>query len=423
MTTPIPLTAKTPTQTPRAAVAEQLRPPRVLVVHNFYQQAGGEDAVFRAETALLSSLGAAVQTHTVHNDELQGRSALISGAQTIWNPASARTLADLVRAHRSEVVHFHNTFPIISPAAYSAVRAAGAAVVQTLHNYRLMCAAATFYRDGQPCEACLGKTPPLPAVQHACYRDSRAGSAALAGMLTAHRWLGTYTREVDRYIALTEFARDKYIQGGLPPAKLVVKPNFLAEDPGMGAHQGGYALFVGRLAPEKGIMTLLNAWAQVTDLPLKIAGDGPLADQVVARQSANVKYLGRQDNAQIRELMRDATMLIFPSEWYEGFPMTLIEAFASGLPVIASKIGSMPEIVAHQRTGLHFRPGDAADLARQVQWLSLHPSECTQMGLAARQDYQTQYTAQHNSQLLLDIYRQAQHQYARQQRTSHKENT
>ncbi|MDB5046849.1 MAG: glycosyl transferase, group 1 [Deinococcus sp.] len=386
---------------------------KVLVAHNFYQQAGGEDEVFRAETQQLERLGVEVSRYTVHNDDLKGGSAARAALQTIWNPASARALAGIVKEQGIDVVHFHNTFPIISPAAYWGVKASGAAVVQTLHNYRLLCVAHNFYRDGRPCQDCLGKTPPWPAVKHSCYRESRAASGVAAGMLTTHRMLGTYRRMVDVYISLTEFARGLYVQGGLPESRLVVKPNFLADDPGVGAHGGGYALFVGRLSPEKGVLTLLEAWKTLhTRLPLVIVGDGPLAAEAEAAAAAyaGVTYLGRQEKAQVSRLMQDATTLIFPSQWYEGFPMTLLEAFATGLPVVASRIGSVAEVVEHDRTGRHFRPGDPQDLAAQVGWLLDHPEARTEMGRTARQTYQDHYTAERNGQLLQDIYRRAQWQ-------------
>ncbi|WP_041220625.1 glycosyltransferase family 4 protein [Deinococcus geothermalis] len=390
----------------------------VLVVHNFYQQGGGEDQVFWAETQALREWGVNVTTHTVHNDVIQKGSHLRTALGTVWNAGAARTLAQLVERDRIDVVHFHNTFPLISPAAYRAVRSRGAAVVQTLHNFRLLCVNALLFREGHVCEACLGHTLPWPGVQHACYRGSRAGSAVVAGMLTAHRLLGTYAREVDVYIALTSFARDKLIQGGLPADKLVIKSNFLRDpaelrdpaDRGGESEEEPYALFVGRLSQEKGVGTLLCAWRDLGGrLPLKIVGDGPLAPLVeqAARDFPGVHWLGRQPSPRVLELMRSAQMLIFPSEWYEGFGITLLEAFASGLPVVASDLSAIPTIVQHGCTGRLFQPGDAADLAAQVRWLLDHPREHAAMRRAARQEYETRYTAERNMAELLDIYRLA----------------
>ncbi|MBB5234092.1 glycosyltransferase family 4 protein [Deinococcus budaensis] len=393
----------------------------VLVVHNYYQQAGGEDAVFHAETEALRARGVNVRLHTVHNDSIGGQNPVGTALGTVWNARSARALAAVAREHRAEVVHFHNTFPLVSPAAYRAAQSAGAAVVQTLHNFRLLCANALLFRDGHVCEACVGRTPPSPAVQHACYRGSRAGSAVVATMLTTHRLLGTYERQVDLYIALSEFSRQKLIQGGLPADRLVVKPNFLSGEaarlaeaaaPGTadGAGAGAYALFVGRLSPEKGTATLLRAWERLGQrLPLRIVGDGPLAPQVAeaAQRQGGVEWLGRQPPARVLELMRGAALLAFPSECYENFPMTLVEAFASGLPVVASDLGAMPGIVEHGHTGRLFRPGDPADLAAQVEWLLAHPAEHAAMRRAARREYETHYTEERNVELLLGLYRQA----------------
>jgi glycosyltransferase involved in cell wall biosynthesis len=380
---------------------------KVLVVHNFYRQPGGEDEVFFAETCALEHQGVEVERHSVHNDDLPDGPVLSSALRTVWNPASARTIARLVREQGSDVVHFHNTFPLISPAGYYAARSAGARVVQTLHNYKLLCPASTLYRDGQPCQECLGQLLPWPAVKHACYRGSRAASGVLAATLTVHRLLRTYDRMIDQYIALSEAARALYVQGGLPAEKLVIKPNFLPSDPGLGAHQGNYALFVGRLTPEKGVETLLDAWAQLgSRVPLFIAGDGPLTALVQARAALNpgIRFLGRQSREQVNALMGQARLLVFPSEWAEPFGLTLIEAFAAGLPVVASQVGAAASIVEHGVTGRHFQPGNAADLAAQVEWLLNRPEGLAPMGRAARHQYQQHYTAPHNARQLIDIY-------------------
>lgn len=380
----------------------------VLLVHNFYQQAGGEDEVFRAEAALLTRLGHEVQTYTVSNDLIEHTPKLQAAAQTLWNSRVARELREVVRARGIGVVHFHNTFPILSPAAYAGARAGGAAVVQTLHNYRLLCANALLFRDGHVCEDCLGRAVPTPAVQHRCYRGSRAGSAVVATMQATHRAAGTYRRGVDAYIALTEFARGKFLAGGLPGDRLHVKPNFLDPDPGPGAGDGGYALFVGRLAPEKGVMTLLEAWRTLgAELPLRIVGDGPLAAEVAraAAERPGVTWLGRQDRAQVLEQMRGARLLVFPSEWYEGFPMTLVEAFAVGLPVIGSNVGAVAALIDHGRTGRHFRAGQADDLAAQVRAQWTHPDGF--MREAVRREYLMHYAAEANHRALMQIYRRA----------------
>ena len=385
---------------------------KVVVVHNFYQQPGGEDQVFADETALLEGHGHEVIRHTLHNDAISGMSKLTVAGKTIWNSAAHAQLRDLVQRERPRVVHFHNTFPLFSPSVYSAARSAGAAVVQTLHNYRLICPDAQFFRDGRPCEDCLGKLVPWPGVVHRCYRGSLDASAVTAGMLAIHKLRGTYHHEVDAYIVLSEFARGKFLQAGLPAGKLMVKPNFVGPDPGVipDSGAGGYVLFVGRLSRSKGIHTLLNAWKRMTaPIELKIAGDGELADAVraAAGKDSRIHFLGRRPLRDIYDLMADAALLVFPSIWYECLPKTIIESFAVGTPVIASRLGSMTELIADGRTGTHFTSGDADDLAVAVQRLIGNPVQLKQMRRLARAEFEAKYTAEINYGLMADVYQAA----------------
>lgn len=335
-------------------------------------------------------------------------------ADTLWNRRVHRELGDLVGRERPAVVHFHNTFPLMSPAAYDAARGGGAAVVQTLHNYRLICAGAQFLREGRVCEDCMGRSVPWPAVAHACYRGSRAATAAAVGMLVAHRAVGTYRRDVDVYIALTEFARRKYVEGGLPSARIVVKPNFVAEDPGMGDgrgdERGPYALFVGRLAEGKGLELLLRAWPLVgTGARLKVVGDGPLAALVreAVAKCPEIEWLGRRPLNEVFAVMGDASFLVMPSTWYEAMPRTVVEAYSRGTPVIASRLGALEELIAPGRTGLHFEAHADGDLARQMRWAFDHPQEMRGMRPQARRQYEQKYTAAANYQQLRQIYEQA----------------
>jgi len=377
----------------------------VLVVHNYYQQAGGEDQVFEAETRLLLEGGVNVRTHAVRNDVIEEQGRARTAMQTIWNSRAARDLAEIVRRERVDVVHFHNTFPLISPAAYRAVRARGAAVVQTLHNYRLACVNGVLYRDGRVCVSCVGRGP-WSGVRHACYRGSRAGSAVAATMLATHRLLGTYARHVDRYVALTEFSRDQLAQAGLPHERITVKPNFLPDDPGAGSGEGGYALFVGRLTPEKGLGTLLSAWRDGSPgVPLRIVGTGPMEGEVAAaaQETPGVEFLGRLERARVLDLMRGAGVLVFPSEWYETFGLTIIEAYACGTPVVASDIGSPVSLVKHGVTGRHFRTGDAGDLAAQVRAVVTSP-DLPRYRQEARRAYEEAFTPEEGYRRLMCVY-------------------
>src|SRR5215218_8642966 len=282
---------------------------KVLAVHNSYQQPGGEDQVFLAETALLEAYGHRMVRYTTHNDQIAEMNHMALAVNTVWNSSTYQELRTLIHREQPDVAHFHNTFPLISPAGYYAAKAEGLPVIQTLHNYRLFCTNSVFFRDGHVCEDCVGKTPPWPGVLHSCYRGSRTTSGTVATMLTAHRTLRTWTKTVDTYIALTEFAREKAIQGGLPAGTLMVKPHFVHPDPGLDKGGGGYALFVGRLSPEKGTKTLLSAWRQLRgELPLKIVGDGPLAPETAeaARRVPGVKWLGRRSLEEVYKLMGGA---------------------------------------------------------------------------------------------------------------------
>lgn len=374
----------------------------MLVVHNYYQQPGGEDAVYANESALLERYGHTVSRFEEHNDHVRpGPGAAIDA---IWSRACYRKIVAQMRRQPCDVAHFHNTFPRISPSAYSAVRGHGAAVVQTLHNFRLICPSATLFREGSPCEECLTKRSLAPALAHRCYRKSLAATGTLVTMLATHRALGTWSRNVDLYIALSEFARRKLIAGGLPEERVTLKPNFVANDPGMGHAQGDYALFAGRLTEEKGLRELARAWAQLRGIPLRIAGDGPLRD---IAWPPNVTCLGWVPPDRLQRLMQEARVLIFPSIWYECAPMTILEAFACGLPVIASDLGSIPELVTHGKTGLLFRPDDVEDLAQKIRWAWEHPGELAQIRERARREYQEKYTPERNYQLLLAIYERA----------------
>lgn len=382
----------------------------VLVVHNRYRQAGGEDQVFEAETALLRRHGHEVERYVVHNEEAAQMDAMRLAAATVWNRAQFHRIRLVMQSFRPHIVHVHNTLPLISPAVYGAAHAEAVPVVQTLHNYRLVCPSALLFRNGRPCELCVGRSIPWPGVRYACYRGSRAASAAVAAMLVTHRALGTYARLVHRYIALTPGARARFVTGGLPAEKIAVKPNFVDNpaDPGEGG--GGYALYVGRLSEEKGVRELIEAWRHIGgQMRLRVAGDGPLMG-IVRQASAmlpTIQVLGRVSPSEVQAQMRAATILIVPSTCYESFPVTIVEAFACGTPVLAAGHGAMAEIVDDGRTGLHFQPGDPADIARKLEWVGSHTFEINSMRVAARREFEEKYTADMNYALLQDIYAQA----------------
>ena len=383
---------------------------KILLVHDFYQTPGGEDQVYRSEGDLLERSGQEVYRYLEHNRRVENIGRLRLAARTVWSRETFGLVRQLVQRVRPDVAHVHNTLPLISPSVYQAIHGEGVPVIQTLHNYRLMCLPGEFLRDGKVCEDCLGKPIAWPGVLHACYRQSRAASAVVASMLATHRTLGTYRQNIDLYIALTDFGREKFIEGGLAPDKIVVKPNFVYPDPGPGEGGGGFALFVGRLSAPKGIRTLLAAWERLEgQVPLTIAGDGPLADEVLlaSRRLPGIRFVGWKSRRSVVDLMKRATVLVFPSEWYEGLGLVLIEALATGLPIITSNLGSMSSVVDDGRTGLLFSPGDPDDLARKVSWAWEHPEVLSNIRRAARVEYESRYTAEKNYELLMAIYDRA----------------
>jgi glycosyltransferase involved in cell wall biosynthesis len=281
-------------------------------------------------------------------------------------------------------------------------------VVQTLHNYRLVCAPGTLLRAGRPCDDCVGRLP-WPAVRHRCYRDSAAASATVAAMLVVHRAARTWTRAVDAYIALTEFVRDRVLAGGVPHDRVVIKPNFVDAAPRTAApERGAHLLFVGRLSPEKGVATLIDAWRILgAEAPrLVVVGDGPDAAELAARSAglAGVELIGAQPRERVIELMADAAALIVPSLWYEAFPLVIVEAFAAGLPVVVSGIGSLATIVTHGVDGLHAPAGDAAALAAAVRGFMADPDQRRRLGHGAHAAWQARFTPEHNHDQLVEVY-------------------
>src|SRR3954470_19704698 len=384
---------------------------RILLCHNYYRLAGGEDQVYRDERWLLESHGHEVFSLVRHNDEIGQISASKVALQTLWNDESYIEIRNLIRDRRPDVVHCTNTFPLISPAVYYAARAENVPIVQSLHNYRLLCANGYLMREGKPCEACLGKLFAWPAVKNCCYRDDRAASTVVAAMQAVHRAVGTWRNAVTMYVTCSEFARDKFMSAGLPEEKLVVKPNFVNPDTGISSGAGGYAVFVGRLSPEKGIDTVLAAW-QANPLPisLKIVGDGPLADQVrfAAQNDPRIEWVGWQSLESVLNIVGDATMLLMPSVWYEIFGRTIIESFSKGTPAIVSRLGAMAELVEDGRTGFHFTAGDAVDLSEKVKRLWNDDELRETMRRACREEFESKYTAETNYEQLMQIYSQAQ---------------
>lgn len=378
--------------------------PRVLIVHNRYQVRGGEDTVVEREAAALARAGCTVETLFFSNDDIQGPLDRLRAA--VEAPHARRGIGrvvEAVRRFRPDVVHAHNTFPLVSPGIHAAVRAEGAATVQTLHNFRVACAGAILMRDSKPCETCVTGSA-YSAVRHGCYRGSRIGTLAVARMIERHRRIGTWTRDVDAFVVLTPFARGRFAAAGLPLERIVVKPNGLP-DPGPPSDAARDAiLFAGRLSREKGIETLRGA-AERLGRSIDVAGDGPLHGTLVG--APNLRLLGARPGAEVQARMARAAALVLPSICYEGLPMVVVEAFAAGTPVIASRLGALADLVEDGVTGLLATPGDPADLARAMDRILADPEAARRMGQAARAAYLRDWTEEATTASLLSIYRRA----------------
>jgi glycosyltransferase involved in cell wall biosynthesis len=383
--------------------------PSVLLVHNFYQHPGGEDVVFSSEKSLLCEHGHNIYEYTRSNKQIEVLGRFNSAIQTIWSGPSYQEIIKILRRDKPDIAHFHNTFMLVSPSVYYACAQMGIPVIQTLHNYRLLCSNAYLFRKGTNCEDCIILKNPLPGVIHKCYRNSYSQSAIIAGMLGFHNLIRTWQNKIDYYIALTEFARQMFIQGGIPENKIIVKPNFVANiDESDRKGIGEYALYIGRLSNEKGIDTLMSTW-ETMQIPLKIVGDGPLRQYVQehADHSSFIEYLGQVSRKSVIDLLIKSRFLVFPSKLFEGLPMTILEAFSCGVPVVSSDLGARSDIIRGSNSGLVYANRDSGDLATKVKWLWDHPIDCTKMAHNARREYEEKYTPEHNYEQLMDIYTRA----------------
>ena len=381
---------------------------KVLIVHNRYRTAGGEESVVEEESNLLRQKGHDVRLFLEDNQHILQEPTWKSALNAVWSVSTYRALTDIISDFKPDIAHFHNTFLRISPAAYYACQRKGVPVVQTLHNYRLACCNAFLYRNGRICEECLTKFAPYPGVIYGCWQQSSVKTIIPFAILTTHRLLRTWTKQVNMYIALTNFGKQKFMQMGIPASKITVKPNFVHMPFSQSEEREDFFLFVGRLSPEKGIMNLLNAWKRLANIRLIIIGDGPLYNDVQkfkqTHELHNIEIIGGLPREDVFRFMQRARCLVFPSEWYEGFPMVLIEAFSHGLPVIAFNIGGRGEIVVDGETGLLYRKWE--ELISKVNRLYDNPDIAKQMGVNARKRYEELYTPEQNYRMLLNIYRQ-----------------
>lgn len=390
---------------------------KVLQVHNRYRVPGGEDAVVRRERRLLERHGHGVVAFERANEEMDGWPAwrrLMLPATTMFSLRSYREVRALCRRERPDVAHVHNVFFLLSPSVYYALEDEGVPIVQTCHNFRFLCANAIFLTEGRICERCIGGNY-FHAVAHRCYREGRAQSLMLAMTLAAHRYIGRWWEKIDAFIALSEFSQRKLVEGGLPVERMFLKPHFMDDPPEPCFESDDYALLMGRLHQEKDVATAVDAFRDIRGLRLLVLGDGPLRGELEerARRSGrgNVEFRGFIAGEPRFDVVRRAKMLLLPSRVYENFAVSVLEAYAMGKPVVASRIGAIAELVEDGVTGLLFEVGNAADLAAKVCRLRDDPALAVAMGRNARRRFEERFNADANCQQLMQIYR-----FARQRR-------
>jgi len=388
---------------------------KVLLVHSAYQQFGGEDSVVRAETELLEKHGDEVCHYTRHNDEIKQFSFTQKAAflpQTVYSWKTSGEIGDVVRQFKPDVAFIHNVYPLISPSAYHKLHALGVPTVQVLHNFRPYCPNGFFYTQGQICEACKGGNY-LNAVRKRCYKDSYTFSGLYALTLGLNR-LGGMVKKISGFICLTEFFKLKMREAGVPDSKLFVRPNFVYA-PALAAGEipgSNYALFMGRLSPEKGCWTLIRAFEQLPQVPLKILGTGPMEQElrhyIRDKGIRNIELLGFKSGAEKWDILRNSLCLVMPSEWYENFPVTALEAFMACKPIVAARLGGLPYIVEEGKSGLLFEAGNVGELRQRIQYLVDRPADAVRMGECGRRLSETKYGPEEGYRNLMKIFAQVQ---------------
>lgn len=386
----------------------------ILLVHNYYQLPGGEDTVVAAEAELLRSHGHHVVLYTRHNSELEGFSRLQKltlPLTFLYNPRTYREIRRIIKKEHIDIVHVHNTLMLISPAVYYAARSRKIPVVQTLHNFRLLCPGATFFRDGAVCEDCLTEGLGC-AVKHRCYRGSKAQTLACVISTKFHRMTGIYKKL--NYICLTEFNRRKLLTlKGIQPDRVAVKPNFVIQTEGLVPQEdrADRIIFAGRLEELKGLRVLLESWRLLgPDAPrLVICGTGPLEEKCLAfvkeNKMRNVTLAGKLPNENLRRLLSTSKALILPTQCYEGFPMCIAEAFSVGTPVLVSDLGNGGNLITQGRTGMKFNQKSPQSIASTVS--TFLADQDTDWQKYTREAYLKTMTPEGNYERLMEIYAQA----------------
>lgn len=359
---------------------------------------------------MLRDLGHEVFTHERHSDDI-AKMSLCSKAgvalRVIWSPRDYLEMRDTCRTIHPDVVHIHNTFPLISVAAAVAAHRAGVPVVMTLHNHRLYCPAGTLMRDGVLCFDCVGRRP-IPGLVHGCYRGSRISSVPITASIGIHGMLRTWDRHVSIFLTMNRFSRDLAVHSGLSEQKMVIKPHFVEEPRVVRQGVGDRGVYVGRLSAEKGVLWLIEAW-RCSLGPLTIIGDGPLRSTVLEisrRKGLDVQLLGRLSREAARAVLAEARYLIMPSLCLETFGLAAVEAMSAGVPVVVPRLGGLPELCDGGRGGVTYDPGSSSSMYAAVARVR-DRSTSELIGQQARRIYVEKYSYAAVGDQLERIYRSA----------------
>ena len=391
---------------------------RILLVHDFYQQYGGEDAVALAERQLLQQHGDHVVFYTRHNDEINAynfTNKLALFAQTIYSLRTREEITTVVREFDPDVAFIHNVYPLISPSVYHVLRSLNVPTVQVAHDFRPFCPNGWFYSQGRLCERCRSGNY-LHGLRFRCYRNSFALTALYSLSCGLNR-LARMTDKIDAFICLTEFYKRKLLEAGIPEEKLFIRPSFIdasSIQPAADVNADHHALYLGRLSAEKGIWTVVRAFEQLPEVSLVIVGTGPLEREistyVTAKELGNIRLVGFRSGQEKWQLLRSSAFVIVPSECYENFPVVVLEAYTAGKPVVASDLGGLPYIVDDGRSGLLFESGNVEDLVGKIRHLARAPSEAASMGNYARQLVEAKYGPEQSYRTLMGIFKRVRRQ-------------
>ena len=376
---------------------------KVLIVHNFYKIRAGEFSVLKNEIKLLKDNGNEVITFYKDNKNIKSFfSKVIHFLRIVYSRNIFNEFDNYLKQNKPDVIHVHNFFPIMTPAIFFAAKKNNIPIIHTLHNYRLICPTSTLMHNNRIYEKSIINGP-FSTIIDKVYRNSYLGTFALARMISYHKKYNTWDNQVDKFIALTNFSKSKFVEANFLSHKIEIKSNFVFDMYDPDSDKKEYALFIGRISEEKGIRYLIKAWEKI-DYKLIIAGTGPLENFIRSRLNENIIFLGKQNKEEIRNLMNAASFLIIPSIWYEGFPMVILEAYSAGLPVLGSRIGSIEEVVLDDITGLHFESNNSRDIVKKVNRIIKNRELLKKLSKNARKEYLEKYTPTKNYDILKKIY-------------------